>query len=260
MAPGTPRLEQGQPPNRANGVSSSWFASLVPTNDANKIEPPSQIGWKHDLIEVLARAGLSAVPIAGGAAVELFQYATNQGRAARMQRWIEEVTGALNRHGVAIDSLADRDGFLDAIGPATRAAVETSSPEKIEALRNAVLNATIASDLATDRHAILMDILVGLTPTHVKLLKLFDDPVGWFASADIEPPRLMMGGQHAVVERAYPDLADDETLLNRVVNDLEQQGLSSIALRTIMSGDGVLSQRTRPLGKELLTFITESTA
>jgi hypothetical protein len=229
------------------------------TTDANAIEPPSQIGWKRDLVEVLARAGLSVVPIAGGVAVELFQYATSQGRASRMQRWMVEVTDALNRHGVSIDSLAGRDGFLDAIGPATRAAVETSSPEKIEALRNAVLNATI-SDLATDRHAILMDILVGLTPTHVKILKLFDDPIGWFASADIEPPRLMMGGQRAVVERAYPDLAEDETLLNRVVKDLEQQDLSSIALGTIMSGNGVLSQRTRPLGKELLTFITESTA
>lgn len=232
----------------------------MPTADANEIEPPSQIDWKRDLVEVLARAALSAVPIAGGAAVELFQYATNHGRAVRMQRWIEEVIDTLNRHGIAIDSLADRDGFLDAIGPATRAAVETGSPEKIEALRNAVLNATVASDLAADRHAILMDILVWLTPTHVKLLNLFDHPVGWFARADIEPPRLVMGSQHAVVERAYPDLTEDETLLNRAVKDLEQQDLSSIALRTIKSGDGVLSQRTRPLGKALLTFITESTA
>lgn len=232
----------------------------MPSTDANGIESPSQIGWRRDLVETLARAGLSAVPIAGGAAVELFQHTVNRGRATRMQRWIEEVTEALNRHDVAIDSLAQRDGFLDAIGPATRAAVETSSSEKIEALRNAVLNAAVTSDLALDRHAILLDILVELTPTHVKLLKLFDDPPGWFARAGIEPPSFMMGGsQLAVVERAYPDLANDETLLNRVVIDLEQQGLSSIALRTMMSGEGVLSRRTRPLGKELLAFIAEPT-
>lgn len=227
------------------------------STDASGMESPSQIGWRRDLVETLARAGLSAVPIAGGAAVELFQYAVNRGRATRMQRWIEGVTEALKRHDVAIESLVERDGFLDAIGPATRAAVETSSSEKTEALRNAVLNAAVASDLALDRHAILLDILVGLTPTHIKLLNLFDDPPGWFARAGIEPPHLMMGGQHAVVERAYPDLAEDETLLNRVARDLEQQDLSSIALRTVMSGDGVLSRRTRPLGKELLAFITE---
>jgi hypothetical protein len=58
---------------------------------------------------------------------------------------------------------------------------------------------------------------------------------------------------------AYPELADDATLLDRAVRDLDQQGLSSIALRAMMSSDGIMPRRTLALGEELLEFITEPT-
>lgn len=232
----------------------------MPEIESRDIEPPSEVGWIREIADAVGRAALSAIPFAGGAAVEIFQYATNRGRTGRFQAWMADVSDTLNRHGVALDTLADNEGFLDAVGPATRAAVETASTEKIEALRNAVVNATVAPNTRADRHAILMNVLTGLTPTHIKLLRLFDDPRKWFTDAKIDPPNLMMGGQHAVVERAYPELAADATLLDRAVRDLDQQGLSSIALRTMMSGDGIMSRRTLGLGAELLEFITEPTA
>jgi hypothetical protein len=221
------------------------------------ITAPDAPRLTRELTEALARAALSAVPVVGGAAVEALNLAVTRGRTTRMQRWAEDITDAVNRHGLALEELSDRPGFLDTIGPATRAAIETASFVKIEALRNAVLRATISPDLEADRHAVLMDILIALTPTHIKLLKLFDDPVAWFTNAGIEPPRLYAGSQHAVIEIAYPDLAQDTTLLDRVVGDLDREGLSSIALRTTMTADGILSARTRPLGAELLTFIAE---
>ncbi len=219
------------------------------------VEPlPSQSDLSQ-VAEAVARAALSAIPFAGGAAVELLQFVANRGRAARMQRWIEEVSSELGRLGVEFESLATSDGFLDAIGPATRAAVETASTEKIEALRNAVVNAATAPDYDADRHAILLDIVVRLTPTHIKLLKLFDDPQAWYDKAGRPVPQTLLGGQHLVVRDAYPELANEETLLERVTGDLERERLSSIALKTMMSSQGVLSGRTMPLGKELLGFI-----
>lgn len=218
--------------------------------------PPPEPGARREVAEAVARAALSAVPLAGGALVELFQFVTNRGRATRMHEWMEAVTAETERLGISIENLDQSSGFLDAIGPATRSAVETASPDKIEALRNAVINATLAPDLHADRHSILLEILIGLTPTHIKLLKLFDNPRAWYAQTGTPLPNVMMGGQHIVVEDAYPALAADKTLLGRVTADLQRERLSDIALNTLMSADGVLSGRTLPLGTELLSFIT----
>lgn len=109
----------------------------MPELESRRLEPPRDVGWMRELADAIGRAALSAIPFTGGVAVEIFQYATNRGRADRFQAWMADVSDTLNRHGVALDALADNDGFLDAIGPATRAALETASTEKIEALRSA---------------------------------------------------------------------------------------------------------------------------
>lgn len=56
---------------------------------------------------------------------------------------------------------------------------------------------------------------------------------------------------------AYSELADDAILLDRAARELDRQGLSLIALRTMISGDGITPRRALPLGEEHFEFITE---
>lgn len=220
------------------------------------IDPPTAPSGTRLVLEAVSRASLAAVPIAGGAAVELFQAVTTRGRAERMDRWIQDVCDELERLRVSINTLHQSPGFLDAIGPAARAAVETANAEKAEALRNAVLNSTINPDVAADRNAILLSILVGLTPTHLRLLQLFNDPPAWFAERSLPLPNVSFGSQLGIIEKAIPDLAADPVLLRRAAADLNQEGLSTISLQTNMSGGGLLEPRTTILGDALLRFIT----
>ena len=220
------------------------------------IDPPTSPSGTRLILEAVSRATLAAVPVAGGAAVELFQAVTARGRAERMDRWIQDVCDELERLRVSIDTLHLSPGFLDAIGPAARAAVETADAEKAEALRNAVLNSTIDPDVAADRNAILLSILVGLTPTHLRLLQLFNDPPAWFAERSLPLPTFSFGSQFGIIEKAIPDLAADPVLLNRAAADLNQEGLSTISLQTMMSDRGLLESRTTILGDALLRFIT----
>ena len=148
------------------------------------IEPPKEPSDAVLAAESLARGGISAVPLLGGLLVELFTGATTAGRLARQQKWMEDISEAVNRlvlepRGLTMEDLATDDGFLNVIGAASRAAVETSDQVKLDALRNAVLNSTLGPDTEADRRAILMDIVVSLTPTHIKLLELFREPSEW---------------------------------------------------------------------------------
>lgn len=221
-----------------------------------RIEPPTLPSGTRLVVEAVSRAALGAIPIAGCAAVELFQTAISRGRAERVERWIQDVCGELERLQISIDSLSQSPGFLDAIGPAARAAVETADEEKAQALRNAVVNSTIAPDVAADRNAVLLSILVGLTPTHLRLLQLFDNPVAWFQEQSLPFPVFAPGTQRVLITRAFPDLNSDPVLLRRVAADLERQDLSRISLDTTMSDSGLRDSRTTFLGAALLIFIT----
>lgn len=227
------------------------------------IKAPEPPGRGRAVVEAATRSVLGAVPWAGGAAVELFQAAVTRGRQRRFDAWVAEMTDAMNSailepRALTFESLAEDDAFLDAIGAATQAAVETSDQIKIQALRNAVLNSALAPDAEADRRAILMDVLVALTPSHIKLLLLFDDPKGWL-EREGRPVRdnILMGGASTVVKDAYPELASDKTLLDRVVKDLSDKSLSAIPLNVGMTGEGIYARRTAPLGAELLDFIAE---
>lgn len=226
------------------------------------IEAPEPTGAIRQVVEAATKAALGAIPLAGGGAVELFQFAVAHGREQRFQSWIADVTEALNRlvlepRGATFEDLSSDDAFLDVIGEATRATVETSDQVKIDALRNAVVNSVFQPDTEADRRAILLDILVGLTPTHIKLLKLYDDPRVWYAEEGIPVPNITMGGAGLVVEQAYPDLAADKPLLDYVVKDLGSKNLANLNLNVTTTGDSVFASKTQALGRELITFITE---
>ncbi|MGA4777995.1 hypothetical protein ACPCUX_05575 [Cellulosimicrobium sp. AB352] len=229
------------------------------------IEAPEPAGPANQLIEAAVRAGLSAIPLAGGAAVELFQAVVTRGREQRFQSWVVDLTDAVNRlllepRGATFEDLSNDEAFMDVIGEATRAAVETSDEVKIDALRNAVLNSAFQPDTGADRRAILLDMLVGLTPTHIKLLKLYDDPRAWYSDAGVPVPDIMMGGAGIVVKDAYPDLAADKALLDYVVKDLGSKNLARIDLGLSTTADSVFGSKTQQLGKELIAFITEPEA
>ena len=69
----------------------------------------------------------------------------------------------------------------------------------------------------------------------------------------------MTGSLSSVLKEAYPEIAGDTELRNLIWKDLHDAGLhNSSELNTMMSGDGMMSPRTTRLGKEFLTFISES--
>ncbi|GAA4623639.1 hypothetical protein [Cellulomonas oligotrophica] len=227
------------------------------------IEPPPDQSVSRQVGEAVVRAAAAVIPFAGGAVVEAFTFATQRGYQRRFHEWMAEVSDAINRlvlepHGQDWASLETNEGFLDAIAHATRSATQTSSQEKRAALRAAVVNAALRPDLPADRTAILLDLLDTLTASHLRLLALFADPHRWLVEHSTDASSTGASDNRTVlVEMAYPEIAADPPLMNKLIADLDTHKLVTINLDSFMTESGTFAPKLQPLGTELLELITE---
>lgn len=225
------------------------------------IDVPREVAGDH--LHTLARAGLSAVPIVGGPAVELFQMLMVPPLRKRQQEWMESVAVKLreleDKHQCVVEELRNHDTFIDTMIQASQAAVRTASQEKREALRNAVLNAALPSSLDDTHQQIYIGLIEMLTDWHLRMLALFENPIKWFTDRGKQPPRWEIAGSlSTVITAAFPELSSERELYDLVGNDLLQRGLlRSAKFQTVMTCDGAMSKNTTRFGDEFLKFITE---
>jgi hypothetical protein len=101
-----------------------------------------------------------------------------------------------------------------------------------------------------------MQFLERITPLHAVVLELFDNPRANPAAARVA--ETSMGGLMLILGAAIPGLRENKPIADRVVADLEGMGLlSGAGLNVTMSGSGLLAQRTTPLGRLFLGFVSD---
>ena len=134
------------------------------------------------------------MPLAGGAAAELFGL-LNLSLAHRRDAWLQDLAIRLGKlegqiSGFTLDTLAGNEPFVSAMLQATPAALRTHQKEKLEALRNAVLNTAVeqASD-GSDYHIVFLALIDQFSSAHLRVLKSFRHPyllrktidyLGWY--------------------------------------------------------------------------------
>ena len=224
-------------------------------SDINKTSPA-------DVLYATVKAGLGSIPILGSAATELFGLVVTPPLDKRRQEWMNEVAEKLKAleedNKIDFRRLAQNDQFLDTIIKATSFAIKTSEQEKITALKNAVINTALNESPDKTKSQIFLNLVDTFTVWHIKILDFFDNPKAWFAKAEQVPPNLMMGSMLGVLKTAFPSLAGQDELVDVIWNDLHNAGFhQSTGLKTTMTGDGTLAERTSKLGKEFIYFISE---
>jgi hypothetical protein len=131
-----------------------------------------------DYGHAVIKAGLSAIPVLGGGAVELFSLLFAAPLAERRDVWLQTVVedlDALSRKvaGGSLESLAANPEFVSALMKATQVALCTHQQEKITALRNAVLNVAAGAAPEDDLQSIFLNLIDTLSPIHLRLFKQF---------------------------------------------------------------------------------------
>jgi hypothetical protein len=220
-------------------------------------------GSKGDVAQEIVKAAISAAPLVGGPAAEIFGMVIAPPLQRRQAAWMEEIAEGLKQlegkvEGFKIENLKENEQFVSTVLAATQAAIRTHQQEKREALRNAVLNVAVGSGLDQDAEAIFLSLIDRYTAWHLRILRLFQNPLELGAAKGQRPENYYIGGSRArLLEAYYPDMQGQRQFYDITVSDLHAQGLLAIQdLQTMVTAQGMFQKATTDWGDRFLAFIT----
>jgi hypothetical protein len=241
---------------RLNSAIPQPYSPFV--DDEKKIDVPES--GKGDVALGLAKAVLSSVPIVGGAAAELFAMVVTPPLEKRRAKWMQDVGEKLNElkeKGIDIGELSKNEAFISTVLQASQAALRTHHEEKLEALKNAVINVAVGNAPNEDIQTMFINLVDSLTPWHIKILRFFQNPVELGGKKGIRPEGMYMGAPSQILEQYYLELRGHREFYDLVVRDLHARGLFTLdSLHTMMTANGAFTKRTTQLGDEFLSFIS----
>ncbi|TDW70714.1 hypothetical protein [Kribbella pratensis] len=192
-------------------------------------EPP-----KTDLADKLLAGGVSSIPLAGGLAAAWYQHLMEGPYNKRLEAWRATITDAVNELAEKYDDLLDNEVFLDAFVNATRAAQATHQQEKLDALRNAVLNSVASDAPDVDEQARFFRLVEQFSAAHVLLLARLG------------------GGHRGSIYDAFPEPDSRREWRDLLIADLAGARLINVSI------DGFHSAEVTGLGRRFLGFISEA--
>ena len=99
-----------------------------------------------------------------------------------------------------------------------------------------------------------------LTPWHLRILRLLDDPRRFLANVGKTPPGFMASSIGRVITTAYPELESRREIYDLIGRELFASGLTNTAsFHTTMTADGAVDRRTTVLGRSFVQYITDPT-
>jgi hypothetical protein len=224
------------------------------------VEPYPEDSDRRQGLTKTAEIGLSAVPVVGSALQIALNDLAGRRLAERRTRWLNDLAAKVYQLEEQIGDFArltNEDAFMDALTTAAQIADRTSRIEKLEALRNAVVNSVTPDAPDLDTQQLFFDMIDRFTPTHVRMLKLLSDPPGWFERSGIPRPNISVGPKAAIIEAGMPELAGRRDLIDRYAGPLTTAGLINQALTGMLSSSGLWASGTTPLAAEFLAFIAD---
>lgn len=139
---------------------------------------------------------------------------------ATASRWFPSLGQRLVEEGVESEvSDPDREDLRDVILQATVVAYRTTREEKLEALRNAVVNVAAHRQSDRDLTAVFLELVDRFTPSHLRALQFFQSPTVFAKERGVQLPHV---SESLPPQSALRLLASDldPTLVEQICLDL----------------------------------------
>ncbi len=238
-------------------------------------EPTIEAGVREFL-----RAVASDIPLPLSTAFAVWEMRFPSPFTKRLIEWNQHVYRELRRLHAELDgkALSEDEAFVSTVYRTTEMAMRDHQKEKLEALRNALLNTAIGKAPHDDLRLMFLNMIDMMTPWHIRLLDFYRDPLEWVQTRNITPPaqqtlRPKVAGQGVTVvygsegpdvtrfvDVFFPDFEDGVDVFRHIQSELTDKGL----LRTHHQAIGLYPQGTdiwtacslSSMGKMFLDFIT----
>lgn len=220
-----------------------------------KIEP------LDEKLHRVGRAAIGAIPVAGSPLLEIFNSLLEAPLSKRRTETMIKIGAALNEligRGVVTEAgLQENEAFVSTVAEVCNISLRNHQAEKLEALRNAVINSALPTCPSDDCRQIFLNFVDVCTVSHIRLLKLFENPAKWFADNNKVEPYETSISLSQVVASAMPELIRNHEVLDTVWADLYQKGLVEVKqLEMVLSADSCLSKQTTHFGSKLVAFLS----
>ena len=198
-----------------------------------------------DIAHTLAKVGISA--LTAGVGGELFSLVVIPSLEKRRDKWMESIAKSLKAledkvEGFKIENLCENESFISTVMQASQAAIRNHQREKLEALKNTVLNAALPNAPEEDLQLIFLEFIGDLTPLHLKVLTFLDHQ--WMT--------------YQKLEENFSQLTKHQSLCDTIVRDLYSRGLTDLRPTSDAAGSVIVRREhnTTDLGRAFLKFIT----
>jgi hypothetical protein len=159
----------------------------------------------------------------GGPSVELFAAIFASPMEKRRDRWIAELYGRLIVLEQSLEDLANNEVLISAFIQSSQVAMKTHQQEKLDALRNAVVNVALDIDIDESIQQWCISQIEFFTPTHIRLLVFLDNPEEFMR---LRYPNLSATNAFSSEpEDIFPGLGNSVEFYNQVYQDLQSLGL-----------------------------------
>jgi hypothetical protein len=216
---------------------------------------------KADLIHSTLRAAVGFLP-GGSVALEYLNNLISPPLERRKERWMHDIAEGLMRAeetGAATAERLQDEGFITTLVQATQVAVRNHEKEKLDALRNAVLNTVRPAPPDDSVRQMFVAWVESFTVWHLRILAFLNDPVNQMAMAGKRYERGIVSSVLESLGVAHPELSHRREFSELLIEELMARGLlDKFGLHTMMSGDGWKYPRTTTLGKQFLKFISDT--
>ena len=161
--------------------------------------------------------------------------------------------------GFKIENLSDNPLFITTFLRVFSIALRTHQEEKLESLRNVVINAAKPIYVEDDVSQMFTNFIDTFTPWHIKILELLDK-IDFEISDFHTSGRLYSNNVRDYVLNNFPELQRDDAFAAQVIRDLQDRGMikSDDDPELIASEDSERSTgipNTTPFGKRFLKII-----
>jgi hypothetical protein len=206
------------------------------------------------------RAVIAIIPFVGGAFSTLATELIPNWKLQRLNRFVAALKVDLESLGARIDAeYLGKEEFGYVFEKTFRAVVLNYQDEKLEALRNVLLNSMLRVDMKQDLKEYLLHLTESLGILHMRFLALLRDPSEYYRDKNL--PDNPYGSMMTELHKCFPELADGA--IRAVWNDLYNYGILNTESKVLGVGAAsspgcqVLNGRLSDFGNLLLSFITK---